>query len=277
VAKPARAGATIGSPVISAANGDIFSAGGISSYFRSSSAPSAFIFTNTGSITNFLGANGYFPNYYINPDPNKVNSTTKPGNPDSIHQVFASFDTQIVAKAQTTGSTMSGTFNLGGTANKIYRVAGDLTMSATSFCGGPGTIYVEGNLTITGNTSYCTYNGTDRTQLPSVGIIVKGAVTVDPSVTTTVGNFFVNGNFNTGSVLDSAGNNRSTSDAPFNLSGLVVANAFNLQRQPGGASNISGVAAERFNYDGRVVVATPPGFNSLYTAPAVWNEAAPSN
>ncbi len=267
--RPDRGVATIYNPTIAAENADIFSAGDVDSYFTNSGLSSAFIFAN-GTIQNF-SSSGAFAGYYNNPS---TRSKTFFDNADPVHAIFETkFDGPNNAYS---GSSIG---NLGG---KIYRYDGDLTIGTSTVCGGAGTIYVNGNLTISGDLNYC--GGTSKADLPSLGIVVNGNIQITSNVHHIVGAYFAGGSFSSGSVLSDDGSDRTTGDrggaSPYNgasltVDGLVVARKINLQRQPLGIELKLGLLPEKFSYDGRVVVVPPPGFTYLFTAPAAWNEGIP--
>jgi hypothetical protein len=159
--------------------------------------------------------------------------------------------------------------------NNVYYINGSTSVNG-EFYGGAGTIFVNGDLRITGSgVRHRATSVARRTDLPSVGFIVTGNIYVDPGVTRVEGAYFTNGLFDTGSVLPDDGSNRTGNDAAFELKGLAVANNFLLRRQTSGASLAGGLAPERFNYDGRVVVNPPMYFTDLFSSPAAWNEGVP--
>ncbi len=289
-AAPGRGVATIVNPTIEAnangtATGDIYSGGAIDSYFQTSRAGSAFLFAKDPSLSsgtnNFTTGGGKYPGYILNPDRSRVNIAycdATCANP--IDNVFRdpTYAT-MQSMARPIGPSISGNFNLK-IGNNIFWRNGDLTINAgASFCRGAGTILVEGNLIINGDFDYCGNPVTKRDQIASVGFIVKGNITVATGVQSGVGTMFSAGTFTTESIVDPG--NLTTSDVPFTLSGLVVALRFDLRRQldpiPDGAGGYTKPQEETFNYDGRIVVAPPPGFMNLYSAKAVWNEAVPYN
>lgn len=267
--QPARGASMIYNPTISGASGDIFSGGSISGYFRGNNLAGAYLFAN-GSISNFSGS-GSYSGYYNNPS-TRSGTTYGPGAPDALHQIFPNFNSTI-GSATTPLPATGGTINLNRT---IYKVTGDLTLTSTQFCSGAGTIYVTGNLIITGNLSYC--NGTSKADVPSVGFVVGGNITVSPGVASIVGSYVANGGFTTQSNLTPANRSATTGDVQFLINGSMIASSYNLQRQLSGISLAAGLKTEIFNYDGRVVVSPPPGFNSMNgSIQSVLNEAVPSN
>jgi|GEM_PF-5320371 len=267
--QPARDSTMIYNPTISGASGDIFSGGSISGYFSGNQLAGAYLFAN-GNISNFSGTGSYV-NYFNNPS-TRSGTTYGPGAPDALHQIFPNFSSTIGAATATLPAT-GGTILLNKT---IFKKTGDLTLSAATFCSGAGTIYVTGNLIITGDLSYC--NGTSKADVPSVGFVVGGNITVAPNVRSIVGTFVANGGFTTQSNLTAANRSATTGDVPFLITGSMIASSYDLQRQLSGISLAAGLKTETFNYDGRVVVSPPPGFNSLSgSIQAVLNEAVPSN
>ncbi len=284
---PGRDSATIYNPSIGV-NGaaDVFGTAGIDGYFSGNSAPSAFLFSN-GVITSAFNSPTKFSGYYNNPA-KRANAFYDPTSAAAaIKAVFGNYFTAAASKS--IGNNISGAFDLGQDASRLYKPAvGDMTIGATSFRGGQGTIYVQGNLHITGNLQYAnSASPTDKKQLPSVGFVVTGNVIVDPGVTSIVGTYFAGGSFNTRSVLnsyldlnDKAGSynyDRANSDAAFTLNGVMIALDFSLQRQPSGAALQAGVIPETFTYDGRVIVNPPQGFTDIQKYPAAWNESVPYN
>lgn len=299
--KPARGVATIGNPRVELRDGDVFSAGNLHSYFEGSNT-SAFLFSN-GSIINVDPGTARFENYFNNPDLNRVNLCFEQGSrsasdcyratPDPARSVFKRLDADLLGHAQTraiTSATLAGNFDLGASPNRVWRRGTaasrqNLTLNDVNFCNGAGTIVVTGDLIINGNVGYCGYNGSARAQLPSVGFIVLGRISVNGGVRSVSGAYFTNCSFDSGSTISvgnlvggscgsvaSTGSSRSGGDPDFTLRGLIVARNFYLRRQPR-----QGGLAEQFIYDGRIVVNTPPGFTELYSAPAAWNEGVPSN
>ena len=204
----------------------------------------------------------------------------------AISQVFGTFFT--TTSSTPVGNTISGGFTLN---NRLYKPApGDVTLGATTFSSGQGTIYVNGNLHITGNIGYAgSASSSDKTQLPSLGFVVTGNIIVDPNVTNIVGTYFAGGSFNTRSKLKSYSGNSDTdgsynddrlsSDQAFRMDGVMIALNFSLQRQLGNFLGLGAVenTPESFVYDGRVVVNTPIGFSDIQKYPASWNESVPYN
>ena len=143
---------------------------------------------------------------------------------------------------------------------------------------GAGTVVVDGDLRINSNMYYEANPVSGKIgNLASIAWIVKGDLIIDPGVTNLVGNFIVLGKddvacptagcgwFLTGD--DSGGNQQLV------LRGLVMAKTFSLQRY----YKTGGEPAEKFIYDGRVLVNTPPGLEDFAKGLPVWREALPTN
>lgn len=300
-ALPGRSAGLIYNPTVSVATGDVFAGQNLDSYFSSSNASSAFLFSN-GQISHFNGGS-VFANYYNNVDQtkSKTDFCTRSGGSgthtgctgtDPAHLIFKAngqtLDTMI-AQGQANGAPNYG--NLGG---KIYYVSSCdpftnvYHLNSTTFNGGSGTVIVNCNLEITGNLGYAAA-GSTKGQVPSVGFIVLGNIHVDPGVTSIVGSYFANGYFDSGSVVDQVvddglgntsivpTNDPVNSDSVLTVNGLVIANSFYLVRQPNGTTLKANTNAENFNYDGRIVVNPPPGFSAIFNASAAWNETVPFN
>lgn len=297
--------ATIWNPTISASEGDIFSGGNLHSYFQSSQANSAFLFSNN-KINKFnTSSNQEFPDYTIHDLRDRVDAYY-PNNRDPASYVFRDLN-ELEGKAESirqrpcNGNNSSGYSIRGRTSlerndpdtirDNVLRSPGDARIGRTTFTDTAGTIIVEGDLCIDGNITYGNA-GNDREGVPSVGFIVKGHIVVDPDVTVLNGSFFSNREIYTGSYLLNvdrgginknnkrvqwtANNDRTASDNPLQVNGLMIANSYNLARQPSGRTNRN-TSSEEFNYDGRVVINPPPGFSRIFTADAVWNDTVPRN
>lgn len=307
--KPARAEGFIYNPLVTVQDNDIFAAGNINSYFMNSTFSSALLFAN-GVITHFAVPNssnsvsaialqGYCNNVAQAPYLFNNRTTTQCPGPagsfgDVISQVFRGSFSQLSSTTNIVDNSNIRSI-LASLDGKVYKTLGDLTINGAIIGNingrGSGTIIVNGDLTITGDMSYYEpYNG-DKSQLPSLGIIVTGNVYVNQAVSKMAGAYLVANNFITLScTVDISVNsttklitginptgNRSCGDNPLTLNGLVVANGFSLNKQPSGEVLANGQSSEAFIYDGRIAINTPPGFNSLFSTPAVWNESVPRN
>ncbi|PSO43227.1 hypothetical protein BRC19_01755 [Candidatus Saccharibacteria bacterium QS_5_54_17] len=289
--------AQIRNPTVSTQEGDVFAGGTLNSYFQSSQADSAFLFSND-RIRNFQGSSGDYPNYYIHDSRNRVDAYY-PGKKDQqgqerVEYIFRNYD-ELAARSSrdirgncTPGSgssSISGRQSLeigdDGIRDNIFYARGDARLGETKFTDSAGTVIVEG-----------TYgqSGSDRKDVPSVGFIVRGNIIIDESVDELHGSYFSGNEIYTGSVLLdlnsvdggpdnrtdwSPNDNRNDSDKLLDINGLMVANSYVLARQPSGQDNAQ--SSESFNYDGRVVINPPPGFSRIYTADAVWNDTIPRN
>ena len=154
-------------------------------------------------------------------------------------------------------------------SGNVYRITGNVTMSATTFQNGSGTtkgnglLFVDGgNLTITGDVKYRPNEAlpTSLRSLASFGVIVSkdpvthlgGDLTILPSVAQVSGAYFVEGTVHTGTT----GSNDTTRLEVF---GLMVAHQFDLQRQ----YHDQNLAAETFTFDGRAIANPPPGMAEI--------------
>ncbi len=170
-------------------------------------------------------------------------------------------------------SKLSGSCKLNG---KIYHVAGNLTIDNTDldFCNasidsnGSGLIIIDGNLNINKNVSYDTSSVSKIKQLSSVGWIIGGNLTFDPSVGEVVGAFYIEGN---DGVADNAAVYTGVSNNKLTIYGLMIAPDYSFEREY--ESLMEG--SERVIYDGRALVNTPPGMEDLTKALPLWSEAAP--
>ncbi|MBU1167579.1 carboxypeptidase-like regulatory domain-containing protein [Patescibacteria group bacterium] len=184
----------------------------------------------------------------------------------------------------------------------IYFKDGDLELQGGYFAQGARTIVVGGDLIITGDLAYQA-GAFSKDNLPSVGIVVGGDITIRDDVRRIVGNYFSRGvtRFRDGS-----------GDANIRLinEGLMIANNFEFLRDithdqeadqykklveiTAGyfidnsyadpeilhQNNIIHFDADEFEspsllifYDGRVIINTPPGFEDISTKlPKVWEE-----
>lgn len=284
------AGATRGegrieNPTIGVENADVFGGGGISSYFSSSNAASAFLFSN-GYISSFSSSRSY-PGYYFNPDLFEVRIAPdySADGTDAIESIIGPGEIEdLNDSAESIGSSISGDFNLGQNSDRTYVRSGNLRLNNARFTNGAGTIIVEGDLIIEGSSvSYPSSSVSSRSDVPSVGFLVYGDILIRPSVDNIVGSYLTNGMVHTGSILlnnsgngTTALNDRVGSDDPFTLDGLMIGRYYILARQLSGSGNQS-ANSELFRYDGRVVVNPPPGFTGVQRSPSIWNEGVPGN
>ncbi len=139
---------------------------------------------------------------------------------------------------------------------------------------GAGTIVIEGNLHINSNIYYEENPVTSKIEnLASVAWIVKGDVIVDPSVTEIVGNFIILGQDGLACPNDGCGSFKTGDDfsnpKQLVINGLIMAKQFYFQRY----YKVEREPAEVLIYDGRVLINTPPGLESVAKGLPVWREA----
>lgn len=296
--KVSRAAGEIVSPTIEVGDADIFGANGIDSYFVNSLAQSAFLFSN-GQIRNFQGPEGnHYESYYINPDDDRVRANAdystnyvnepydkeyRPDGDDPISSILQDeLDKLLDTSQSVNNSDFGSTFDLRQNSEGAYEYSGPaLTIGNTNFCGGSGTIIVKGDLIIDGDIGHCNPGSTEREDIPSVGFLVFGDVNIRPNVENVGGAYFATGTIHTGSVLLNDNGNglrpvgdRTRSDQPLSVRGLMIGHRFILARQLSGEDNRN-INTESFEYDGRIVLNPPPGYDYVYRFPSAWNEAAP--
>ena len=143
---------------------------------------------------------------------------------------------------------------------------------------GAGTVVVDGDLHINNNMYYEDNPVSGKIgNLASVAWIVKGDLIIDPAVTNLVGNFIVLGRDGVACPTDGCGRFLTGDDSGNNrqlvLQGLAMSKSFSLQRY----YKAGGEPAEKFIYDGRVLVNTPPGLDDFAKGLPVWREALPTN
>ena len=142
--------------------------------------------------------------------------------------------------------------------NEIWYWPGDLVIEAPSgtfIVGGrKATIVVGGNLRIKTDMAYAQPSGTVRSaDLPYLGLVVKGDLTVDPGVTSTVGAWHVDGTLRTG-----AGAKR------WKHLGQVAAGRVDLERKaPEFNEGETNAPSEDLIFDDQVYDTVPPGFAQL--------------
>lgn len=122
---------------------------------------------------------------------------------------------------------------------------------------GAGTIVVDGDLDVLANTHYGGITPTDVENIASVGWIVLGDVTVDPSVTNMVGAHIVLGggaSFGAFETLNSGGGLGQR----LNIEGLIFAKQFIFNRTYVGTYGYA-EPAEYVRYGSRFILNPPPG------------------
>lgn len=134
---------------------------------------------------------------------------------------------------------------------------------------GGGTIVVEGNLSIDANIYYQSGAVANKIEnLPSVAWIVKGNITVDPSVTEIAGIFYSEG----GGGISTGTSGDSLTDLSLTVRGLMIAKAINLQRL---TVNEQSDPAEQIIFDGRALANPPPGMVDIAKGLPSLREIAP--
>lgn len=129
----------------------------------------------------------------------------------------------------------------------VFWVKGNLTLRNTQFKA-KGTIIVDGNLIVEGDTSYSA-----ATASSSLGIIALGNINIRPSVNNLIGAYFTPNNL----VVESGSNNL------FTFNGLLI----------GGASLALNRESFTISYDPRITSFPPPGFSQFYLP--IFREATP--
>ena len=181
-------------------------------------------------------------------------------------QVFSNSDGDVLL-SDLVGSTPAPL------AGKVYWVQDNLVVDqATQFANGSvvgtsgaGLIIVDGNLTIDSNLTYQSGLGESVRNLASVGWLVMGNVTINPSVSQIVGAFFVAGAAGGGIFSTGVGPQQLT------IFGAVIAKQLQLQR----TASAGGGASERVVADGRVLLNTPPGFVDILSTLPTWQFRTP--
>lgn len=159
----------------------------------------------------------------------------------------------------------------GGCANgKIWKATGDYRLGSKTFDTGRATYWVDGNLALTGNiianlkSSY----GNPK-DVPNLGIIVDGDITIDPSVTEIDASLFATGKIytchpagsSTGGSAYYKGNGPSCKNS-LSVNGMMGAiNGFTLGRTYiTSFSGSAGNPSEKFAASGQAMAFPPPGF-----------------
>lgn len=174
---------------------------------------------------------------------------------------------------RTSSATLGASRRLNG---RVFYITGNFTVnSALTFLrgnstqDGNGAIVVDGNLIVNADILYeAGVIATRIDKLPSAGWLVRGNITVSPSVSSMAGVFFSEGaaGFSTGTAGTSA------ADRQLIVSGAVIAKKITLQRLWTRASN---EPAEQFIFDGRPLVNPPPGFIDMIKWLPTWQEVTP--
>lgn len=161
----------------------------------------------------------------------------------------------------------SGVINDQSACGKIWKVSGDQTLAGYTVNRGTATLWVHGNLTITGNITNNFSGSYTGYQTPGLGIIVEGDITIDPSVTRIDATLFATGKIKTCSAYpNQACRNQLT------VNGMVGAqNGFELGRnyfEQTGPNRSSNVPAELFAGAAQNIVLPLPGFEDRISSTA---------
>ena len=156
--------------------------------------------------------------------------------------------------------------------NTILADGGAKTIGCQTGQSGSGMVIVEGDLEIKNNVTYasCTYS--TLREIPSLVWIVRGDLTIAPTVSELAGTFIVLGTVSSGTCPSlklasngcgrfSSGNDSATPTALV-INGSVLARQFNLQRSY--SSSLG--PAEQFKADGRVQTNPPTGLTDFSKA-----------
>ncbi len=159
---------------------------------------------------------------------------------------------------------------------KIYHYTGNLIIdSAITFNKGIGTqkgnatIIVDGNLIINADINYeAGAVGSRIDNLPSVGWLVKGDVTVNPAVTALSGIFYSEG----GAGISTGTTGARATDVALAVKGMFIAKKITFQRLFIGADN---TPSEQITFDGRAIVNPPPGLTDMIKGLPTLREVIP--
>ena len=161
---------------------------------------------------------------------------------------------------------------------KIHYFTGNLTIDSdltfnkgTGVQKGNGTIIVDGDLIVNANTLYQSGAVAGRIDnLPSIGWLVKGNVTINPVVSSMAGVFYSEGA--SGITTGTTGN--PLTEQPLTVNGMFIAHSIFLQRLFVSADN---TPAEQITFDGRAAVNPPPGFADMIKGLPTLREVVPSS
>lgn len=118
---------------------------------------------------------------------------------------------------------------------------------------GNGTIIIDGDLTVNRNISYGDSSVENLYNLASAAWIITGNLTIGSNVTEMAGAYIV---------LGETGVSTGEGNQPLNVYGLMMAKAFNFQRDRV-KEETKDVPSEKFIYDGHALLNTPPGLEDL--------------
>lgn len=144
--------------------------------------------------------------------------------------------------------------------NVDFNISNLLSFNDAIIGSGAGTIVIDGDLYINANTSYGSGVPDNLGEIASASWVVLGDVYINKTVSNIVGAFVILGNDVVGSGKFYTGNDDGEEvKMPLDFSGMVVAKQIVLERTY--FESLS--PAEIFEYDGRVLLNTPPGLGNF--------------
>lgn len=182
-------------------------------------------------------------------------------------------------------SGLSGTFSGNGRrviVDKNHTGSFTLGESGTlTLADGSATFIIKGDLYINNNVVYDSAAVTNLANLPSFAFIVEGDLFIASSVTEVAGNYVILGKPSEPVCPASASDPATgcgavytgvTADNSLSVQGILMARKFFFERT---YSDVSSSPSEQVNYDGRLLINTPPGFKDLSASLPLFSEAAP--
>jgi hypothetical protein len=161
---------------------------------------------------------------------------------------------------------------------KVYAHSGDLYIDtpilfeANPSGSGAGAIVVDGDLYVDADVTYSDDSFVSLRNMPSVAWYVKGDVIINPRVETFSGSIFVLGSDaveGCESQRNSCGRfDTGASSTAFDFYGIIVARDLSLGRTYFSTER----GAERFIYDGRAILNTPPGMGDMQQYLPEWKK-----
>ncbi len=142
----------------------------------------------------------------------------------------------------------------------IWRHNGNTRMNSITYDAGRGTIWVKGNLNINGDIKRAAASAANADEVPNLGIIVEGNISIAPGVKQIDAAIYSTGKISTCSESNNPSAGRCKEKLTVN--GLLAAtNGFDYGRRF--VSNFgggSGDPAELVRYSGQILAFPPPGF-----------------
>ncbi len=285
-------------PYVQTVEGDIYVKNNISSVTLPSGGNynATYLILAGGDVTNFISEELYKP-----PEIESYVATSYPLAIDlprasrNYFNIFGKLDVPGLSELAenkygsyvdlSSSSGLSGTFSGNGrrvivdknhTGSFILGESGALTLAD-----GSATFIIKGDLYINNNVVYDSEAVTNLANLPSFAFIVEGDLFIDPSVTEVVGNYVVLGRPSEPACPTAASDTPTgcgalytgaTADNPLTVHGILMARKFFFERT---YSDITNLASERINYDGRLLINTPPGFKDLSASLPLFTESTP--